>query len=179
MKLNSAIVDPNAVIPPSEAHLNEKVKASLNRIRSKFSNQTQFSQSIKFRIIPYLFQEIGNNDIPLRLKVVHSLIVKNSSNKFLFSLILLSTQFIEESSTEEILDSILTYEILAIENALKFNRGHMEREIYSIVSRGADATETSLYKYFNRERIANKKTELKNILQKLLFDEKVSILKVF
>lgn len=181
-KLKFPLIDAKKHIPPSDKILRNRISSSLIRIRNNFRNFQQ--SSIKCRIVPYIFQDIVENDLesPLIVKGLHSLQIKNSLFQNVFSLVLISTQLLEvldEKTDAEILDILLTFELISIENSLKFNRGHMEREIYSIVSKGVDTSETSLYKYYSKEQVTNAKSELENQINYLIFEQRTPIIKVY
>jgi hypothetical protein len=78
----------------------------------------------------------------------------------------------------KLLDYLITFELISIENAQKFNRGIMEQEILSIVSKDQDASERILYSYFSKEEINEAKKELEVIINGLLFDKRVNILRI-
>ena len=164
----------------NDIQLYETLNASFNRIK----NIKQIVGTIKLRMIPYIFQDVyqskeEKNSNPLRLKVAHSIISKNQGDTNLFSIILFTSQFIELiTSNSKLLDYILAYEIISIENALKFNRGLMEQEFLSIVSRDVDASERALYGFYTIEEIQQAKLELENYFSNLLFEKKVPILRI-
>ena len=177
---NYPILNTKNIIPLNDNQLYETLNASFNRIK----NKKQIVGTIKLRMIPYIFQDVyqskeENNSNPLRLKVAHSIISKNQGDTNLFSIILFTSQFIELlTSNSNLLDYILAYEIISIENALKFNRGLMEQEILSIVSRDVDASERALYGFYTKEEIQQAKLELENYFSNLLFEKKVPILRI-
>ena len=174
------------IIPANDKTLFDKINASFYRIKNSLYDfqKRQTIGSIKLRMIPYLFQDIVHNEKhslenPLRLKIAHSLITKSQNDKTLFSIIIFTSQFIELLDKDsKLLDYILAYEIISIENALKFNRGLMEQEILSIVSKDQDASEKSLYTLFSKDEITKAKEELKNYFNILIFEKRVNVLRI-
>lgn len=185
---NMPILDSKNIVPINDTKLYEILDASFSRLKhSVFDYQRrQDLGSIRLRMIPYVFQGIiqkdqtETNDInPLRLKVAHSIINKSQGDKHLSSIIVLTSQFVELlDKNSKLLDYILAYEIISIEQSLKFNRGAMEQEILSMVSRNSDASERSLYNYFSKEEINEAKTQLEQYFNILLFEKKVGILRI-
>ena len=181
------VLNSEAFIPQSDTLLINKLNHSYTKLKNNILDfqKKQIVGDIKFRMIPYLFQDIiiDNKNFltnPLRLKVSHSIIVRNASKQQLFSVIILTTQFVEILANDSrLLDYILASDIIAIEHNLKYNRGQMEQEIYSIVSKDVDTTEKALLSYYSKEEILNARTELEDIFNKLVFDKKVNILKIY
>jgi hypothetical protein len=180
------LINTKNIIPQPDNHLQEKLSASFSKIKILFNDyqKRQSLDSVKIRMIPYMFQDIIHDKkyvmtSPLRLKVVHSIISKTQQDKNLFSIIIFSSQFIEMLPiNSKLLDYLITFELISIENAQKFNRGIMEQEILSIVSKDQDASERILYSYFSKEEINEAKKELEVIINGLLFDKRVNILRI-
>ncbi len=180
------VLDTKHIVPADDSALFEILQASFNRLKNNFYdyNKRQQIGSIKLRMIPYIFQDIIQNekqnvDNPLRLKVAHSMITKSQQDKTLFSIIIFTSQFIELLNTNsKFLDYILAYEIISIENALKFNRGIMEQEILSIVSKDQDTSERALYSIFSKDEIQEAKMELQKYYDTLLFEKRVNVLRI-
>jgi len=180
------VLNTKHIIPADDKALFEILNASFTRLKHTIFdyNKRQSIGSIKLRMIPYLFQDIVQNgndttNNPLRLKVAHSIITKSQQDKTLFSIIIFTSQFIELLSTNsKLLDYILAYEIISIENALKFNRGIMEQEILSIVSKDQDASEKTLYSYFSKEEVQEAKNELLKYYDILVFEKRVNVLRI-
>lgn len=186
------VLNSKNIIPVNDKKLFDTLNASFARLKNNIFDyqRRQSVGSIRLRMIPYLFQDIYHEKEkdkdqslettnPLRLKVATSIINKSQGDKHLFSIIIFTSQFIELLSTNsKLLDYIIAYEIYSIENALKYNRGIMEQEILSIVSKDNDASERMLYSTFSKEEVREAKDELEKHLQTLLFEKKVGILRV-
>ena len=180
------ILNSKSIIPTDDTPLFEILNASFSRLKNTFYDyqKRQSIGSIKLRMMPYLFQDIIQNDNesidnPLRLKVAHSIITKSQQDKTLFAIIIFTSQFIELlNMNSKLLDYIIAYEIISIENALKFNRGAMEQEILSIVSKDQDASERALYSLYSKEEVKEAKSQLENYFDILLFEKKVSVLRI-
>ena len=179
------VLDSHNIIPMDDKPLFEILNASFSRLKNNVYdyNKRQSIGTIKLRMIPYLFQDIIQNepniDNPLRLKVAHSIITKSQQDKNLFAIIIFTSQFIELLNTNsKLLDYIIAYEIISIENALKFNRGIMEQEILSIVSKDQDTSERALYSLYSKDEIQEAKKDLNNYFDILLYEKKVNVLRI-
>lgn len=174
------------IVPTDDSALYEIINTSFSRLKNNLYDyqKRQSIGSIKLRMIPYIFQDIAHDDQsdltnPLKLKIAQSIITKNQQDKNLFAIIIFTSQFIELLNiNSKLLDYIIAYEIISIENALKFNRGIMEQEILSIVSKDQNASERSLYSFFSKEEIQQAKLELEKDFEVLLFEKKVNVLRI-
>lgn len=183
---NYPLLNTKTIVPLNDNHLFEKLNASFGRIKNNFYDyqKKQNIGSIKLRMIPYIFQDIiqnseSNENNPLRLKLVHTIISKNQSDSTLFSIIIFTSQFVELLAiNSKLLDFMIAYQIISIENALKFNRGIMEQEILSIVSKDMDASEKALYNIYSKEEINEAKTDLEKHFNALLYEKNVPILRI-
>ena len=189
---NIPILNSKNIVPINDRKLYEKLETSFNRLKHSVFDfqQRQNLGSIRLRMIPYIFQGIVQKDAntyntdntvfnPLRLKVAQSIVNKSQGEKNVFSIIILTSQFVELLDTHsKLLDYVIAFEIISIEQSLKFNRGIMEQEILSMVSRDTDAAEKSLYNYFSKEEVKEAKAELDQYFKILLFEKKVGILRI-
>lgn len=182
------VVDTKSRVPPSDEHLQKKLSSAFSRIRSKVYDYSQKSLvgPVRFRIIPYLFQEIWSEGVPkgehpVRVRPLHSFVVQDREQRPLFTTILLTTQFLEllDDKTSEVLDHLLVYEFLSVMNALKYNRGTMEKEIYSFLSQHRDATEEKLYGHYSREAVVTTRKFFDTFMNQLMHEKSCPIVKVF
>ena len=139
---------------------------------------------MKFRVIPYLFQDIVTDShlikdsSVVRIKPAHSFIVRDANERPSFAIILISTYFLEALNNEEDLDYIIAYEIYSVTSSIKYQRGGMEQEIYNLVSQSRDNAEESLYSNYSRELISKTKSTIDSLLNSLL-ERKTPILRVY
>ncbi|MHA2366525.1 MAG: hypothetical protein ACXAC7_21390 [Candidatus Hodarchaeales archaeon] len=181
------ILDPRTRIPPSDKIIQKQLKSSFSRIRQRVFTYVE-QQSIgvlKFRAIPYIFQDIGTETQliqesgALRIKPAHSLLVRDSTGRYTLAIILISTFFIEAILNEdEVLDYVISYEIFSILGSIKYQRGGMEQEIFNIMSKDRDSAEESLYSHYSRKNVVDSKKRTDTVLFSLL-EKNVPILKVY